>query len=107
MRPGTRDGAITVEEAVQTAARATDPGQASEGVTALLLAFEGDERPATAPDDLTEELRSAAREIDPEGSDPVVARTAAAANWLATNPGDANDPERVIREGSRLFGIET
>jgi hypothetical protein len=106
MRPGTRDGAITVEEAIQIAARATDPDKTSEGVTALVLAFEGDDRPSTAPADLTEELRSAAREIDPEGSDPDVARTAAAANWLATNPGDAKDPERVIREGSRLFGIE-
>src|SRR5688572_21475658 len=107
MRPGTRDGAITVEEAIHAAARATDPDRTSEGVTALVLAFEGDDRPATVPDDLTEELRSAAREIDPEGSDPDVARTAAAANWLATNPGDANDPERVIREGSRLFGLES
>jgi hypothetical protein len=106
MRPGTRDGTITVEEAIQTAARATDPDQTSEGVTALVLAFEGDDRPATVPEDLTEELRSAAREIDPEDQDPAVVRTAAAANWLATNPGDATDPERVVREGERLFGLE-
>jgi hypothetical protein len=107
MRPGTREGAITVEEALQTAARAADPGQRNEGVSALLLAFEGDLRPATAAEDLEGELRAAAREIDPEGVDPPVALTAAAALWLATNPGDADDPERVFREGSRIFGLES
>ena len=98
---------MTVEEAIQTAARATDPDQRNEGVSALVLAFEGDERPATAVEDLEGELRSAAREIDPERADEPVVRTAATAFWLATNPGDAADPERATREGSRLFGLES
>lgn len=103
MRPGGRDEVMTVEQVVQAAARAVDPEQRSDGVAALLLSFEDDTRPATAPEDLPGELRSAAEEIDPEEADPPVGTVAAAASWLATNPGDADDPDRAIREGRRLF----
>ena len=103
MRPGTRDEILTVEDAVGAAAAACDPEQDEEGVTALVASFEDDERPATAVEDLEGELHSAAKEIDPDGLDPVVAATAATAHWLATNPGDAGEPERAIREGARLF----
>jgi hypothetical protein len=70
MRPGTRAESVTVAEAVRDAAQACDPEQRSDGVRALMVSFEGDERPATAAEDLAGELRSAAREIDPEGDDP-------------------------------------
>ena len=103
MRPGARERVMTVEQAVHAAARAVDPDQNSEGVAAFVVAFEDDERPATAPEDLAGELRSAAEEIDPEGADPDVGSVAATAYWLVTNPGDADDPERAIREGRRLF----
>ncbi|HEX2129484.1 MAG TPA: hypothetical protein VHF58_09745 [Solirubrobacterales bacterium] len=103
MRPGAREEILTVVQTVQAAARAVDPDQGSEGVTAFLLVFEDDERPATAPEDLRGEFRSAAEEIDPDGTDPDVGTVAATAYWLATNPGDADDPERAIREGRRLF----
>jgi hypothetical protein len=106
MRPGSRDSIVTVEQAVQRAARACDPDGAEGGVTALVESFEGDERPATAAEDLAGELRSAARQIDPEGLDPAVPITAATANWLATNPADGERPERAIREGARLFFAE-
>lgn len=103
MRPGSREEPLTVEQAVREAAGACDPEQLSLGVTALIESFEDDVRPATAPEGLEEELRSAAREIDPDGREPEVAVTAATAHWLATNPGAADDPERAIREGARLF----
>lgn len=103
MRPGSRDRILTVDDAVASAAQMCDPEQASEGVTGFVSSFEDDERPATSVDDLRGELASAAREIDPEGDDPAVAVTAATASWLATNPGDVDDPERAIREGARLY----
>lgn len=103
MRPGSRERPLTVDAVVREAARACDPEQRSEGVTALVESFEDDERPATAPENLAGELRSAAREIDPDGLEPEVALAAATAHWLATNPGDGDDRERAIREGARLF----
>lgn len=103
MRPASRKRSLTVDEVVREAARACDPEQRAEGVTALVESFEDDERPATAPDDLAGELRSAAREIDPDALEPEVAVAAATAYWLATNPGDGDDAKRAIREGARLF----
>lgn len=88
---------------MQAGATACDPNGEDGGVTALIESFEGDDRPATVPEDLAGELRSAAREIDPDGLDPQVSVAAAAGHWLATNPGDTEDPDRAIREGTRLF----
>jgi hypothetical protein len=103
MRPASREEVPTVEVAVRDAARACDPDEVSEGLRALMMGFEGDERPATAAEDLAAELRTAAREIDPEGDDPAVSIAAATAHWLATNPGAADDPERAVREGARAY----
>lgn len=103
MRPGSRERIATVEEAVIEAAKACDPDGRSDGVTALVESFEDDERLATAVDDLAEELRSTAEEIDPDGLDPAVLAAAATAHWLATNPGDADRPAEAVREGARLF----
>ena len=103
MRPGSREQIGTVEEVVKDAAKACDPEGISEAVTAFVESFEGDERPATAVDDLADELRSTARELDPAGLDPAVLVAAATAHWLSTNPGDRDRPEDAIREGARLF----
>lgn len=103
MRPGSRDQIETVEETVKDAVKACDPDGGSEGATAFLESFEGDDRPATAADDLGDELRSTAREIDPDGLDPAVLTVAATAFWLATNPGDRDRPEHAIHEGAALF----
>ena len=103
MRPGSREQVATVEEVVKAAARACDPERASDAVTAFVESFEEDDRPATAVDDLADELRSTARELDPAALEPAVLATAATAHWLATNPGDVDRPEHAVREGVRLF----
>lgn len=103
MRPGSRERVLSVEETVRQAARVCDPEHGSDAAAALVESFEGDERPATAPEDLAAELRSVARNIDPEALQPEVWVAAATAHWLATNSSAAADPERAIREGVRLF----
>jgi hypothetical protein len=103
MRPGSRERIATVEEVVKDAARACDPEADSDVVRAFVESFEGDDRPATAVDDLADELRSTARELDPAGLEPAALGTAATAHWLATNPDDRDRPEHAVREGARLF----
>jgi hypothetical protein len=103
MRPSTREPILTVDDAVRAGARVADPEEQSEGVTALIESFEGDDRPATAADDLHGELETTVGEIDPDGFDPQVAIAAASASWLATKPDDVEDPHRAIREGVRSF----
>jgi hypothetical protein len=103
VRPADRDEILTVSQVVSRAAAICDPGQGDPAVTAVLRSFEDDERPATAPEDLEGELRGTVEGIDPEADSPAAALVAASASWLATNPGDADDPERVLRESSRLF----
>lgn len=103
MRPGDRTEPPSVADAVSRAAALADPDRTEAGVTGLIESFEDDTRPATASEDLQGELRSAAEALDPEGATPAIAATAAAAAWLATNPGHAGDAERVLREGTRLM----
>jgi hypothetical protein len=103
MQPGDREVPLTVEQAVAAGARAVDPDAHNDAVTALVESFEGDDRPATAAEDLAGELRSSAAAIDPDGRQPEIAVAAATAHWLATNPGDAERPAHAIREGVRLF----
>src|SRR5919109_2454163 len=103
MRPSTREPILTVDDAVRAGARVADPEEQSEGVTALIESFEGDDRPATAAGDLHGELETTVEEIDPDGLDPQVAIAAASASWLATKPDDAQDPDRAVREGVRSF----
>lgn len=102
MKPGNRDQAPTVAEAVREAAAICDPDGADAGVTALTEVFEDDDRPATAVEDLPAELGAAARSVDPEGDGQAQAAVAAAV-WLTTHPADADDPERVLRESARLL----
>lgn len=103
MRPGDRNPIPTMSEAVTRAAALCDPDGSDWTVTALIESFEDDERPATAVDDLAEVLRSTVAGVDPEGDSPAAAAAAAAALWLATNMDAADDRERVLREGVRLF----
>lgn len=102
MKPGGRETIPTVSEAVREAAAITDPGGEDGAITAFFASFEDDDRPTTAVEDLEGVLVSTARGIDPEGDDPAALATAAAAVWLATNPGQADNGEHVLREGSRL-----
>lgn len=109
MRPGTRDTAISVEQAVKAGVNACEGEfrREDDGLAALVRSFEGDERPATAAEDLGGELASAAEQIDPEGREPAVLVAAAAAHWIGTNPDASSDPERAIQHGMRLlFGAE-
>lgn len=102
MRPGDRQEIPTVAEVVSKASALCDPHGADPAVTAFFESFEDDERPATAPDDLAGELGSTAGGVDPDGASPAVSVVAAAAAWLATNFGHADDRERVLREAVRL-----
>ena len=102
MKPGTRETIPTVSEIVREAAAICDPDGADTAVTAMITSFEDDDRPATAVEDLAGELVSTARGIDPEGDDAAASATAAAATWLATNPGQAEKHDHVLREGVRL-----
>lgn len=102
MRPGNRETIPTVSEAVREATAIVDPEGAETAVIALFESFEDDDRPATAAEDLSGELLSTARGIAPEGDVPAVLAAAAAAVWLATNPGQADNGDHVLREGIRL-----
>lgn len=102
MKPGDRETIPTVSEAVREAAAITDPAGDDSAITAFFESFEDDDRPTTAVEDLEGVLLSTARGIDPEGDDPAALATAAAAVWLATNPGQADNGEHVLREAARL-----
>ena len=103
MRPGSRHRTPTVAEAVRRAVSACDPDDRSGAIAGFLESFEDDDRPATAAADLAEELRSTAEALDPDATQPEIWLAAATAHWLATNPGDFDQPEHAIQEGARLF----
>jgi len=100
MRPGNRETIPTVSEVVRDAAAICDPDGGDTAVAALLTSFEDDDRPATASEDLAGELLQTVRGID--GGDPAALAAAAAAAWIATNPGQADNGNHVLREGVRL-----
>jgi hypothetical protein len=102
MKPGNRETVPTISEIVREATAIVDPEGADTAVLGLFEAFEDDDRPATAAEDLRGELLSSVRGIDPEGDDPAALAAAAAAFWLATNPGQADNGDHVLREGVRL-----
>lgn len=102
MKPGNRETVPTVAEVVREAAAICDPNGGDTAITGLFESFEDDDRPATAAEDLWGELLSSVRAIDPEEDDPAALAAAAAAVWLATNPGQADDGDHVLREGVRL-----
>ena len=89
--------------AVTRAAAICDPDRRSDGVRALVESFEDDDRPASAAEDLSGELESTARAIDPPGEEPEVLATGAAAAWIAATGEPAGDGDRVLQEGTRLF----
>lgn len=103
MKPGNHERIPTVFEAVKEAAAIVDPDGADDGVMALYEIYEDDDRPTTAVEDLSGEVLSSAEGIDPEGDDGPLFATAAAAFWLATNPGQSEAGDLVVREGTRLL----
>lgn len=102
MKPGDRKPIPTVAEVVQRAVALCDPSGRETGMRAFLEAFEDDDRPVTAVEDLAGELLGVARNIDPDRESPAVEMSAASAVWLATNMDQAEDRERVLREAARL-----
>jgi len=102
MKPGNRETIPTVADVVREAVAICDPEGGDIAVTGLFESFEDDDRPATAAEDLQGELLSSVRGIDPEGDDPAALAAAAAAVWLATNPGQADNGDHVLRESTRL-----
>lgn len=102
VNPGSHETIPTVSEVVRDAAAICDPDGSETAVTAFFASFEDDDRPTSAVEDLEVHLFRAARAIDPEGDDPAVLAAAAAAVWLAGNPGQAGDGKHVLRESVRL-----
>lgn len=92
----------TVAHVFERAAALTDPDAHDEVVAALIERFEDDDRPARGVEDFEEVAWEAVGREDPEGDSPAGQMTAAAATWLATNPGQGHDQERVLREAARL-----
>jgi hypothetical protein len=95
---------------VRAAAALGDRGDSAGANTALFEAYEDDDRPVTAVEDLTGTLVATAEGIDPEGDDGAVLACAAAAAWIGLNPRDRNEDHEaahVLREGVRMaFGKE-
>ncbi|HEX6456079.1 MAG TPA: hypothetical protein VF009_06120 [Solirubrobacterales bacterium] len=102
MKSGTRETIPTLSEVVREAAAIVDPDGSDDAITAFFESFEDDDRPTTAVEDLGGVLLSTARGIDPEGDDPAALAAAAAAYWLATNSGQVDNGDHVLREGTRL-----
>jgi hypothetical protein len=102
MKPGNRETIPTISEVVREAAAICDPEGTDTAITGFFESFEDDDRPTTAAEDLQGELLSTVQGIDPEGDDPAALAAAAAAVWLATNPGQADNGDHVLREGVRL-----
>ncbi len=102
MKPGDRTTIPTVSEVVRDGAAIADPEGTDTAVTALFEAFEDDERPATASEDLAGELLNTVEGIDPDGDSPAARMAAASAFWLATNPDQEHEPERVLEASARL-----
>jgi hypothetical protein len=102
MKPGSRETIPTISEVVREAAAICDPEGTDTAVTGLFESFEDDDRPTTAAEDLQGELLSTVRGIDPEGDNPAALAAVAAAVWLSTNPGQADNGDHVLREGVRL-----
>ena len=102
MKPGDRTTIPTVAEVVRDGAAICDPEGTDTAVTALFEAFEDDDRPATASEDLAAELLGTVDGIDPNGDSPAARMAAASAAWLATNPEQEHEAEQVLRESARL-----
>ena len=102
MKPGDRSTIPTVSQVVRDGAAIADPEGTDTVVTALFEAFEDDDRPATASEDLAGELLGTVDAADPELDSPAARMAAAGAVWLATNPDHEHDPERVLEESARL-----
>jgi hypothetical protein len=102
VKPGDRTPIPTVSEVVRRAVALTDPAGEDVAVRAFEESYEDDDRPATAAEDLAGELGSVAGGIDPEGDSPAISVAAAAAFWLSTNFGQADDREHVLVEATRL-----
>ena len=102
MKPGDRKPIPTVAEVVRDGAAIADPGGVDTVVTALFEAFEDDDRPATASEDLAGELLQTVDAVDPDLDSPAARMAAASALWLSTNPDHEHEPERVLEESARL-----
>ena len=101
MNPGSHETIPTVSEVVRDAAAICDPEGTETAVTAFFESFEDDDRPTTAAENLEVDFFRTARAIDPEGDDPAVLAAAAAAVWLAANPGQKEHGDHVLREAVR------
>jgi hypothetical protein len=102
MKPGSHERIPTVSEVVREATAISDPEGVETAATALYDGFEDDDRPTTAVENLVGELLGTVRAVDPEEDEPAAWAAAAAAVWLARNPLQVDDGDRVLREGVRL-----
>lgn len=94
---------LPVSKVVSRAVTLVDPDGTEEGIEALLVAFEDDDRPARGLPGLREELRESAAGVDPDGDDPGIHMAAAVAFYLSGSPDAEDDREDVLRRSARLF----
>jgi hypothetical protein len=92
-----------LSEIVREAAATCDPKSGDDAVTALVVSFEDDDRPAVGVEDLEGELRSTLRGIDPEGDSTPAEMTAALALFIATSPEAANQREDALVHAARTW----
>ena len=74
---------LTLAQAVQRAAEATDPGNEEPEVGELVAYLEDADEPITAIEDIEERMAEEAGAIDPEGGDPALAMATAVTVYLA------------------------
>jgi hypothetical protein len=92
-----------VSELVREAAAVCDPASADDAVTAFVIAFEDDDRPALGVEDFAGELRGTLEGIDPEGDSPAAAMTAALASFFATQPQHIEKPDPPLANAARAW----
>jgi hypothetical protein len=102
MRSGDHVRIPTVSEVVREATALADATGTETAVSALYDGFEDDDRPVSAVENLTRDLLSTVRAIDPEEDEPAAWAAAAGAVWIARHPREADKGDRVLREGVRL-----
>jgi hypothetical protein len=95
------DRTPSVSEVVTRAAAICDPDRHDAAVAAIAERFEDDDRPATSVPDLVGLIRGSHQD-ESQVIGPAETVTAVAAAWLATNFAEGDDPERVLRESSRV-----
>jgi hypothetical protein len=93
---------VTIFQVVQRAVDAVDPEGVDEDIGDFLRRFEDADEPVTSRTDIAQVFAEAAGAIDPEGDNPALQMTAAAATYLAFRRDEVtDDPDDIVRLAAR------